>query len=247
MKTILQLSLLLLLLAPGLTSAQATSYDADGDGTPDSTDQCAFVKGGKTDKGCPAPKRVTGDDRDGDGIADAKDKCADMYGVKDAQGCPNLLMASATGQQVFTVESSTTAEENDAFKKSLTGIIANADRGATPAKAAGAKPDGQKTETAQCLPGATCYIKNDGTKTFYADFGQYSTEADAAQRYYMLKNKLLEVLSQKGYTGTEVAQGGYIDKYEMTKEGAKAPTPVIATHVKRVNDTYSVYLTVAEK
>lgn len=246
MKTIIQLSICIFLLAPAFIKAQATSYDADGDGIPDSTDQCAFVKGVKTDKGCPAPKKITADDRDGDGTPDAKDKCADMYGVKDAQGCPNLLMASATGQQVFTVESSTTTEESEMFKTSLNSIISEADQGTATTRTNG-KTNAERTEAAKCLPGATCYIQNDGTKTFYADFGQYSSEAAAAERYYLLKNKLLEVLSQKGWTGSETAKGGYIDKYEMTKDGAGVSTPIVATHVKRVNDTYSVFVTVAKK
>jgi OmpA-OmpF porin, OOP family len=65
--------------------------DTDGDGYPDSIDECPLVKedGQKPDPtdGCPAPV-----DTDGDGIPDLKDKCPndpeDKDGVQDADGCP---------------------------------------------------------------------------------------------------------------------------------------------------------------
>ncbi|MEN9581988.1 MAG: cell envelope biosis protein OmpA, partial [Pseudomonadota bacterium] len=64
--------------------------DTDGDGFPDSIDQCPTIKeDGKPpipDDGCPDL------DRDDDGIPDAKDKCPDVPedkdGVEDEDGCP---------------------------------------------------------------------------------------------------------------------------------------------------------------
>jgi len=54
--------------------------DRDGDGVPDSLDECPDVKGLAALHGCP--------DRDGDGIADKDDKCPDVAGVAKYQGCP---------------------------------------------------------------------------------------------------------------------------------------------------------------
>jgi OOP family OmpA-OmpF porin len=54
--------------------------DTDGDGVPDTADQCPTVKG-PPPTGCP-PK-----DTDGDGIADADDKCPTVPGVPP-DGCP---------------------------------------------------------------------------------------------------------------------------------------------------------------
>jgi OOP family OmpA-OmpF porin len=65
--------------------------DTDGDGYPDSIDQCPTLKEdgqppNPTD-GCPA-----GSDRDGDGIPDSEDQCPDQAedkdGVQDQDGCP---------------------------------------------------------------------------------------------------------------------------------------------------------------
>ncbi|MGF2414531.1 OmpA family protein [Ferruginibacter sp.] len=53
-------------------------FDTDGDGVPDSTDNCPIEKG--TVNGCP--------DRDNDGIADKDDKCKDVAGIAKYNGCP---------------------------------------------------------------------------------------------------------------------------------------------------------------
>lgn len=52
--------------------------DTDGDGIPDTLDECPNEKGTKIAQGCP--------DRDGDGAADKDDKCPDIPGPID--GCP---------------------------------------------------------------------------------------------------------------------------------------------------------------
>lgn len=54
--------------------------DRDGDGVPDSLDECPDVAGPAALHGCP--------DRDGDGIADKNDKCPDVPGLAKYQGCP---------------------------------------------------------------------------------------------------------------------------------------------------------------
>ncbi len=56
--------------------------DRDGDGIPDSKDQCPDVKGVAQYNGCPVP------DSDNDGIADDKDKCPTVPGLAKYDGCP---------------------------------------------------------------------------------------------------------------------------------------------------------------
>ena len=58
----------------------AMGKDRDGDGVPDSLDECPDVKGLAALHGCP--------DKDADGIADKDDKCPDVAGVAKYLGCP---------------------------------------------------------------------------------------------------------------------------------------------------------------
>ncbi len=55
--------------------------DTDGDGIPDTLDECPDVPGPKSTQGCP--------DRDGDGIADKDDLCPDQAGPAATGGCPD--------------------------------------------------------------------------------------------------------------------------------------------------------------
>ncbi|HEY6475881.1 MAG TPA: OmpA family protein [Polyangia bacterium] len=57
--------------------------DTDGDGIPDSEDNCPNEAGPRENKGCPDK------DTDGDGIVDRKDKCPDKAGPPERQGCPD--------------------------------------------------------------------------------------------------------------------------------------------------------------
>lgn len=54
--------------------------DRDGDGIPDSLDECPDQAGPAALHGCP--------DRDGDGIADKYDECPDVPGLAKYHGCP---------------------------------------------------------------------------------------------------------------------------------------------------------------
>lgn len=58
--------------------------DRDGDGTPDSEDECIDEPGIASLNGCP--------DRDGDGIKDSEDQCPDTPGIKEFMGCPDTDM-----------------------------------------------------------------------------------------------------------------------------------------------------------
>lgn len=57
--------------------------DADGDGTPDSTDQCLNQSGPNWNGGCP-----TEADTDGDGTPDSTDQCPNQGGPDWNNGCP---------------------------------------------------------------------------------------------------------------------------------------------------------------
>lgn len=58
--------------------------DRDGDGTPDSEDECIDEPGIASLNGCP--------DRDGDGIKDSEDQCPDTPGIKEFMDCPDTDM-----------------------------------------------------------------------------------------------------------------------------------------------------------
>lgn len=53
--------------------------DADGDGIPDESDECPYIPGMQRFFGCP--------DRDGDSIPDQKDECPDVAGLEAYKGC----------------------------------------------------------------------------------------------------------------------------------------------------------------
>ncbi len=55
--------------------------DSDGDGIPDTEDECPDAAGPALTGGCP--------DRDSDGIADTKDQCPDTPGTLQHHGCPD--------------------------------------------------------------------------------------------------------------------------------------------------------------
>ena len=56
--------------------------DTDGDGIPDTEDNCPNEAGTRENKGCPDK------DSDGDGVIDRKDKCPDKAGPPERDGCP---------------------------------------------------------------------------------------------------------------------------------------------------------------
>ncbi len=60
--------------------------DRDGDGIPDTEDNCPTLYGTRANKGCPAEAQGS-DDFDGDGFADNIDSCPDESGT--ANGCPD--------------------------------------------------------------------------------------------------------------------------------------------------------------
>ena len=61
--------------------------DTDGDGVPDSSDQCPTQDGPASNNGCPAtPPPAT--DTDGDGVPDSSDQCPTQDGPASNNGCP---------------------------------------------------------------------------------------------------------------------------------------------------------------
>jgi hypothetical protein len=65
------------------------SKDSDGDGVPDSQDNCKYQKGLPTNNGCPENTAPPIDkDSDGDGVPDNEDNCPTQRGTKSNNGCP---------------------------------------------------------------------------------------------------------------------------------------------------------------
>lgn len=64
-----------------LGSGKVPPVDTDGDGIPDTEDDCPLEAGPVSLKGCP--------DRDGDGIVDKDDRCPDVAGPINLKGCPD--------------------------------------------------------------------------------------------------------------------------------------------------------------
>jgi len=103
-----------------ITIPTTTQPDLDGDGIPDSVDQCDFsperFNGFQDEDGCPDndpigfdPRTIT--DQDGDGISDEDDLCPNQpelfNGIEDGDGCPegailsqNFQSFEVTGQEL---------------------------------------------------------------------------------------------------------------------------------------------------
>ena len=58
--------------------------DTDGDGVPDSKDNCTDTFGPAENDGCPWP------DEDNDGVIDKDDKCPSFKGPTETNGCPDI-------------------------------------------------------------------------------------------------------------------------------------------------------------
>jgi OOP family OmpA-OmpF porin len=73
----------------GLRYEHIAVPDRDGDGIPDSVDQCPDVPedfdGDQDEDGCPEPDK----DTDGDGVPDKIDACVETPGPKEYDGCPD--------------------------------------------------------------------------------------------------------------------------------------------------------------
>jgi OOP family OmpA-OmpF porin len=78
--------------------------DRDGDGTPDSEDECIDEPGIASLNGCP--------DRDGDGIKDSEDQCPDKPGIKEFMGCPDTDMDGIQDKEDDCTEEAGPLENN---------------------------------------------------------------------------------------------------------------------------------------
>jgi hypothetical protein len=91
---------LLLLLAVTATSVMAQQRgDKDGDGVPDSRDQCPDTAGSPDNNGCPVfeiapPQPPPPTDSDGDGLPDSDDQCPNQAGPRENGGCPVTVIAT---------------------------------------------------------------------------------------------------------------------------------------------------------
>ncbi len=76
-------------LGSGVQPVDRAGSDSDGDGFPDSADQCRYVAGipNAGQPGCPL---ISAADRDGDGLNDGHDRCPDQAGPAWTAGCAFL-------------------------------------------------------------------------------------------------------------------------------------------------------------
>ena len=90
--------LLCILFLPRISSITAQQLDSDGDGVPDSNDQCPNAAGPRNNNGCPIllipvitlPPPVTTRDSDGDGVPDNEDECPSQpHNGAIFNGCPD--------------------------------------------------------------------------------------------------------------------------------------------------------------
>lgn len=68
--------------------------DNDGDGIPDTEDECPNEAGPALNKGCPFP------DRDGDGVVDRFDNCPDEPGPPEFMGCPQRQLVELDEKEI---------------------------------------------------------------------------------------------------------------------------------------------------
>jgi hypothetical protein len=71
--------------------------DTDGDGVPDSSDQCPTQDGPVSNDGCPATTPPPPTDTDGDGVPDSSDQCPAQDGPASNNGCPATTPPPAGG------------------------------------------------------------------------------------------------------------------------------------------------------
>jgi len=91
-RALLLLTLLLVAITATNVLAQ-TRGDRDGDGVPDSRDQCPDTAGSPDNNGCPVFEIVPSQpppptDSDGDGLPDTDDQCPTVSGPRENNGCP---------------------------------------------------------------------------------------------------------------------------------------------------------------
>ena len=248
----------LLVAAPFLMYGQAkpSSYDSDGDGIPDSVDQCMYVKGIAEFKGCPYAKSITVTDRDGDGVADAEDACPDMFGLKNNKGCPDLFadrhsaMANegsvgASKVPIYTTTSSSKEAEQKNFKEQLLKLIAESgnlfanirmERDTTPFV---------KVAHGDCLPGAwSCSIQYGKGIYSDTDFGIYEDRFKAGEKFYELKEKISAALGENNWENKEISNlSGQIEKCQFTKKvGARGQ--VVTITVTEYAGSYHIHVTI---
>ena len=257
MKTPIKL-IVLLISAPVLMYGQGkpSSYDSDGDGIPDSVDQCMYVKGLAEFKGCPYAKNITVTDRDGDGIADVDDACPDMFGLKTNKGCPDLFAdrhpatagegsVGASNVPVYTTISSSQESEQKSFKDQLLLLIAESGNLFANVKVERDTSPFVKVAHRDCLPGArSCSIQYGKGVYSDTDFGIYKDRFKAGEKFNELKEKVIRALGENGWEPKEISNAnGEIEKYQFSKKGGARGQVVTITVIQSAG-SFNVHVTV---
>jgi Caspase domain len=93
--------------SPGFNFPLVKFKDSDGDGFPDTIDECEGIKGSAM--GCP--------DGDNDGVADKNDKCPNIKGVSELAGCPQPNQAG--NLQLSVKKTTNRVSKSSAISKSI--------------------------------------------------------------------------------------------------------------------------------
>lgn len=236
---------------------QPTSYDSDGDGVPDSIDNCLLVKGKADLHGCPFAKEITATDRDGDGVPDADDACLYLFGVKENKGCPVLTTAAeftagsnvgstpavASSGSMFTTTSASEKDGQGDFKDKMSMVLSSAGVMFVSLRGNMYQGDNTKFIATECLPEAKeCYITAGKTPVYIALFGMFTDGQAVMKKSAEIKKMLIASLPEKDWEHLS-RNNGVVEEYKLSRKQNGHDTSV-AVHVDKDGKLYKLYVQV---